>query len=179
MTTQIKSATDNIGTFDKDNPDIRFSRKRDVATSKEKSYNKSSYYREFDSLTMRWRNKADTEIGDRKVISRGEGIFSLLKATEDGYIELATGNWTKVKELKAEHERAYEEATDEIYGNYESYGADEGRDIWNMFLSEDGTDGFRNTGEIGTRGVQTNSSGSDEHSRGSHREKSVNTLSKF
>ncbi|MDY4838030.1 MAG: hypothetical protein SO160_00535, partial [Lachnospiraceae bacterium] len=33
--TQIKSATDNIGTFDRENPDIRYSLKRDAALEKD------------------------------------------------------------------------------------------------------------------------------------------------
>lgn len=37
---QIKSATDNIGTFDKDNPDIRYSKSKNIDFTDEKRYNK-------------------------------------------------------------------------------------------------------------------------------------------
>ena len=155
--------------------DIRYSSKRTVASGKKKSYNKSSYYNEFDSLAMRWRNKADTNIDDCKIISRGEDDFSLLKATEDGYIELARG---KYKDVRVEYERAYEEAINEIYGNYESYGTDEGRDVWDMQPSENGRDGFGYSEEVSGRELQANASRSDEHSGKSGREEFVNYSTK-
>ena len=175
--TQIKSATDNIGTFDEKQEDIRHSRKRTVASGKKKSYNKNSYYNEFDSLAMRWRNKADTQSGDMNIIS-GKGGFVLLEATDYGYTELARGTWSDMKELKAEYEQAHKETDKTVYEHYDSYGFDEGADDWNLQLSENGTDGNGNSENISRRRLQTDTERSNEYRRLGDKEKLIKSVSR-
>ncbi len=179
--TQVKSSDpvtyDNNGNviplserFNEKQEDIRYATKRTVASGKKKSYNKSSYYNEFDSLAMSWRYKANTKVGDVNIVS-GKGSFVLLEATEDGYVELARGNWSRVKELKAEYERAHKETNESLHNYSEEYGVDRGTDTWDMFDDEDRRYGLENNTDFEKRRLQTNSSGSDEHSRSSDKGK--------
>lgn len=170
--TQIKSATDNIGTFDGSNEDIRYSSKRTVASGKKKSYNKSSYYNEFDSLAMSWRYKANTKVGDVNIVS-SKGSFVLLEATEDGYVELARGNWSRVKELKAEYERAHKETNESLHNYSEELRFDGRTDTWDLFDDEDRGYGVGNSSDFGRQGLQSDSSGSDEHSKLGDKEESL------
>lgn len=170
--TQIKSAKDNIGTFDGSNEDIRYSSKRTVASGKKKSYNKSSYYNEFDSLAMSWRYKANTKVGDVNIVS-SKGSFVLLEATEDGYVELARGNWSRVKELKAEYERAHKETNESLHNYSEELRFDGRTDTWDLFDDEDRGYGVGNSSDFGRQGLQSDSSGSDEHSKLGDKEESL------
>lgn len=70
---------------------------------------------------MRWRNKTDTNIDDCKIISRGANDFSLLKATKDGYVELARG---KYEDVRTEYEQAYNNITDTLYGHLKKFRAE-------------------------------------------------------
>ena len=162
---QIKSATDNVGTFSKDNPDIRYSLKgisRDeVDKGKEKRHNKKRLYNEADTLFMQWSNSPSVPVGERKIFKRGSDWVWFKKA-EDGCIELFRN---KSKEVVREYERTYSEANNEIYGNSESVRSDQGRDIWNMLIPRNRGNDDRNVGQAGSEGLQVDAEGDREHLR--------------
>ena len=181
--TQVKSSDpvtyDNNGNvvplserFNEKQEDIRYATKRTVASGKKKSYNKSSYYNEFDSLAMSWRYKANTKVGDENIVS-SKGSFVLLEATEDGYVELARGNWSRVKELKAEYERAHKETNESLHNYSEELRFDGRTDTWDLFDDEDRGYGVGNSSDFGRQGLQFDSSGSDEHSKLGDKEESL------
>ena len=181
--TQVKSSDpvtyDNNGNvvplserFNEKQEDIRYATKRTVASGKKKSYNKSSYYNEFDSLAMNWRYKANTKVGDVNIVS-SKGSFVLLEATEDGYVELARGNWSRVKELKAEYERAHKETNESLHNYSEELRFDGRTDTWDLFDDEDRGYGVGNSSDFGRQGLQSDSSGSDEHSKLGDKEESL------
>lgn len=157
--------------------DVWYSVKRTVANNKKKSYNKNTYYNEFNSLAMQWRYQADTKVGDLNIVN-GKGGFALLEATEDGYVEIAKGNWNEMKELKAKYELAYKDVTDTFYGNIEGFRIEQRRNIRNMQPYENRGNDDRGRGRIGEKRREGESPRSDEHSWKSGKEESVNKSTK-
>ena len=128
----------------------------------DKESNKSySIYNEYATNIMIWANSASTKVGDIKIFKVRDG-FALIEATDDGYIELARSNY---KEVKAEYERAYKDADNEIYGNLESIRADKGRNIWNMQSNGERGDGNRDTQQAGSQRFQADTTRNNEDLR--------------
>ena len=92
-------------------------------------------YNEFWTEVHSWAHRATTNAGDMRVISdtrKGArpNTFCLFEADGDGdCTEIARGSYLEVLE---EYERAYAKTIDEVYVCVEAYGADKGRDIWDM-----------------------------------------------
>ena len=82
--------------------------------------------------------------------------------TEDGYIELASGNYENVRN---EYERAYNQTNNSVYGNIKTIRTEKGRDIWNMQSSEDGGNVNRNSGQNRRTISESNISTDNEHLR--------------
>ena len=118
---------------------------------------------------MQWAYNSETEVGDINIFNRNGREFVLIEATENGYVELANGEYEEMISF----ERSYKEATNEIYGNYEGYGADKGTDTWNLQPVKNRADGDRNTGAVSGQRLQTDSSADNEHLRSSNKGKSI------
>ena len=118
---------------------------------------------------MQWAYNPGTDVGDINIFNRNGKEFVLIEATENGYVELANGEYEEMISF----ERSYKEATNEIYGNYEGYGADKGTDTWNLQPVKNRADGDRNTGAVSGQRLQTDSSADNEHLRSSNKGKSI------
>lgn len=140
--------------------------KNDIDSGNNISY---SYYNEFTTNAMQWAYSASTKVGDKKIFSINGSGFALLKATEDGYIELAKGSY---EEVKIEYERAYDKADNEVYGNSEDIRSEQGRDIWDLQSDEERRNGNRNSRPTRGKGLQSDTAGSNEHLRRGDRGKS-------
>ena len=124
------------------------------------SHNKRSYYNESNSLFMRWSNSASTPIGDLRIFQRNNKTWALYEKTEDGCIEIIKGNY---KEVEKEYERAYKEANDTLYGHIEEFRLGKRGNIRNMFSSQDGSNDGRGVQQIGSKRLQTDTTGDDEY----------------
>lgn len=119
---QIKSATDNIGTFDGSNADIRYKRRASVQADqnsavakagekakndtavlekrKPKKYNKRSRYSETETLFMSWEN-GSAPVGERKSFYRF-GKIHFYEKTEIGCVELSRAQYSERNDLNVE-----------------------------------------------------------------------------
>ena len=132
---------------------------KNIDGSPKKSY---SYYNEFATNVMIWEKSASTKPGDAKIFNFKNSVFVLMEATENGSIEVARG---KYKEVKAEYERAYAKSTSEIHGNFESYGIEKGRDIWDLQHDENRGDALGDNAKTESQELQTDTSGNNEYLR--------------
>lgn len=116
---QIKNI-DNLNPTDS-NDDIRYS----VKTTRDK----------FRTNAMIWANSADTKVGDTKILFGGGKGFALLEATENGYIEIARGDYDVVKGAKDYYERT--NTAGEILDRYaESLETERRRNNWHFSAFE-------------------------------------------
>lgn len=116
---QIKNV-DNLNPTDS-NDDIRYS----VKTTRD----------EFRTNAMIWANSADTKVGDTKILFGGGKGFALLEATENGYIEIARGDYDVVKGAKDYYERT--NRAGEILDRYaESLETERRRNNWHFSTFE-------------------------------------------
>ncbi len=127
-----------------------------------------SYYNEYQTNALIWAKATERQPGDLKILNANGKYFALIEATEDGFIELAKGNY---KEMKSKYEQAYSNAVDEIYGNLESYETDKGRDNWDMQFYGEGRNGNGNPQQIKSQRLQDNSTRNDEHLRNGNKGK--------
>ncbi len=128
-----------------------------------------SYPNEFATNVMQWAYSTATKVGDIKIFNTNGQGFVLLKATEEGCIKLAQGNY---KEVKAVYERAYNRTNNEFYGNSKSIRSKQGRDIWDLQSDEERRNDNRNTRQTRSEGFQGYTAGSNEHLRTGNRRKS-------
>ena len=118
---------------------------------------------------MNWAKKADRKSGDARILyDPKRKKYVIIEALEDGYFEVAAGTYEAMEE---EYEQAYTRATDEVYGNTESFESAEGSDIWNLQFSQDGGNGRRNDSAVEGEGFQGDIAGSDQFLRGRHQGK--------
>ena len=122
-------------------------------------------YNEYQTNAMIWARASDRKPGDLNILNANGRYFALIKATEDGFIELKRGNY---KEVQAEYERAYRKANNKIYGNLEGIESDQRADIWDMQYVGDGGNAYRNGKQTESEGLQDNTSRNDEHLRNSN-----------
>ena len=150
--------------------DIRYSSKRTVASGKKKSYNKHTTYNQFNSVAMNWSRQADRMIGDLAIFAYDYDDFRLIEATENGYVELARGKYKNVRSI---YERAYRNSTDTLYGHLKEFRAEKRRNIWNLQPYENRGYDDRGSGQVGRKELQSDSTGSNEHSRLGDKEESL------
>lgn len=90
---------------------------------------------EFRTNAMIWANSADTKVGDTKILFGGGKGFALLEATENGYIEIARGDYDVVKGAKDYYERT--NRAGEILDRYaESLETERRRNNWHFSAFE-------------------------------------------
>lgn len=143
-----------------------------VYSKRQQTKKKSSVYKEYDSLAMRWANKAVRKKGDIGVISNEGKDFRLLEADGNGgFVELARGNYKKVSAI---YERSIRETDSSIRRDIEAYGLDKRRHNGDRSIrgGQPGYDG-RNNSTTSGESLQSNSSGNNEHNRTGDKGKSV------
>lgn len=143
-----------------------------VYSKRQQTKKKSSVYKEYDSLAMRWANEADRAEGDTKIFCKNGRDFRLLEADGNGgFVELARGNYKKVSAI---YERSIRETDSSIRRDIEAYGLNKRRHNGDRSIrgGQPGYDGRNNSTTSGER-LQSNSSGNNEHNRTGDKGKSV------
>ncbi|MEE1023758.1 MAG: hypothetical protein U0L48_01715, partial [Acutalibacteraceae bacterium] len=125
---------------------------------------------EFNTLAMQWAYNSETEVGDINIFNRNGREFVLIKATENGYVELASG---KYKEMKFEYERLHSEKDKSVYGTVNEIRTDKRTDMWYLQYDENRGNDVRDSKSTGSKGIQTDSSADNEHLRSSNKGKSI------
>ena len=138
-----------VGTNTKNSTDV----KKHIVKKKKTTYN------EFNTLAMRWAYSNNTNIGDSNILCRNGKEFVLIEATEDGYIELASGNYESVR---YEYERIYARAINENLRNTEEYRSSKGTDIWDNVNVRNRRNGNGISGENSREKFQSHTTGNDE-----------------
>lgn len=145
--------------------DLQFSiPKKDVAPRRKTRYN------EYATNVMQWANSASTKDGDVKIFNDRGKAFVLNMATEDGYVELARGNF---KEVNAVYERIHDEKVTSFHEDADEIRSQQRRSVWNIQSYENGGNDAGNSGPIGSKGLQTDTSRNNEHLRSSDKGKYV------
>lgn len=103
--------------------------KNSTDPSKRIAKNRKSRYDEFNTLAIQWAYSNKTNVGDTKVFNKNGKNYVLIEATEDGYIEIASGNYEKVRNI---NERVYRKQTLSFGMHFEKYRADEGGNRWDF-----------------------------------------------
>ena len=116
-------------------------------------------YDEYQTNAMRWARRTSTRPGDSTILNMNGKYFVLIEATEDGFIEIAKGNYKEVQR----YEQAYRRATDEIYGNTKGFETNQGRDIWDMQPDGNRGDGHGNNQQTESQRLQNDSAGDNEY----------------
>ena len=100
---QIKSASDNIGTFDKTKKDIRYSRSR-KKEEKDSVKSKKTWYNEFATNRMIWANSESTPVGS---VLRQEikGKVQFFLKTETGVLSIDKYEYKKIVSKENEYVR--------------------------------------------------------------------------
>lgn len=148
-----------VGTSTKNSTDV----KKHIVKKKKTTYN------EFNTLAMRWAYSNNTNIGDSNILCRNGKEFVLIEATEDGYIELASGNYESVR---YEYERIHEQENDSIYEHIEKIRSQQRPNMWNIKYDGGRTDGSGNSEYIGGEEFQNNTTGNNEHLRSGNKDTS-------
>lgn len=129
-------------------------------------------YDEFRTNAMIWANSANTQVGDTKIFNnRGKG-FVIVEATENGYIEVGSGSYKSVKEIK-ENYGTYRAG--EILDRYdESLEHQRRRYDWDISNSENNSTEGRTVG-LDSNKSYSNRTGNNEQSRGNSQKFSLKT----
>lgn len=131
--------------------------KNSTDPSKRIAKNRKSRYDEFNTLAMQWAYSNKTNVGDTKVFNKNGKNYVLLEATEDGYIEIASGNYEKVR---ADYENSYNKANNGVYGNIKRIRSEKRRNIRNNAFDKnrrnDDRDNGQNRNEISPNNITRN-----------------------
>lgn len=120
---------------------------------------------------MQWAYSNKTNVGDTKVFNKNGKNYVLLEATEDGYIEIASGNYEKVR---ADYENSYNKANNGVYGNIKRIRSEERRNIRNNTFDKNRRYDDRDSGQNRNEISQNNITRNNEHLRTSNQETSEN-----
>ena len=134
--------------------------KKSVDNSSANEHNKFSYRDEYTTNVMQWAYSAGTRPGDTKVFKARKG-FSLYEATQDGYIELYNGKYQEAKR----YEDSYGQRHLPLHGHLEALRSDQGRNIRNYRNDAIKRNDAGSSGRAGGKELQSDESGSNEHSR--------------
>lgn len=144
--------------------------KSSIDTERSVKYSNKTRYDEFTSLVMQWAYSASTEVGDTKIFANKSGKFSLFEKTENGYIEIARGNYKKVR---AEYERANNDTEKQFYEYSNKIRSERNRSMRNNISTEDGGDVNRSVGQVRSKGIQTDTTRNNKHLQSGDKGKSV------
>lgn len=136
-----------------------------IDDSSEMSY---SYPDEFSTNVMQWAYSASTKPGDVKIFNTIKNGFALLEKTEDGYVEIARGDYKEVKIV----EQSYRKSTDTVYVHTAMFKNGKTRNSSDNNIVENNGE-FNKSGEqVGGIGLQGNTARNIENLRSSDKGKS-------
>lgn len=130
---------------------------------------KKTSYNEFNTLAMQWAYSAGTEPGDLKILNRKGKEFVLLKATDDGYVELAAG---KYEEMKYIGQQYYNEPDNSVHVHSQVFKSSKARSAKNNDITENNSKHGYGSKKIGSEGLQNDPTGNAENLRSSDRRES-------
>ena len=142
----------------------------EVRYSKNVDRKSKSKYNEFNTLAMQWAYNPGTDVGDINIFNRNGKEFVLIEATENGYVELANGEY---EEMNFEYERLHSEKDKSIYESVNEIRTDQRTDMWDLQYDENRKNDDRDSKSIGIKKIQTDSSADNEHLRSSNKGKSI------
>lgn len=124
---------------------------------------RKNYYNEFHTNAMQWAYSASTKTGDTKILSVNGKSFALLESTEDGYIEIARGNY---KEVLGQYEEMQRRADNSFYGYAQKIRSDKSGNL-RTELSNKRVGGHvaEDSRQAGRERLQTDGTGNNEHLR--------------
>lgn len=125
---------------------------------------------------MQWAHSVSTEIGNTKFFPHKSGNFVLFEKTENGYIEIARGNYKKVR---AEYERANNDTEKQFYEYSNKIRSERNRSVRNNFSTEDGENVNRSIGQVRSKGLPTDAAGNSEYLQSSDKGKSVKFSNRY
>ena len=145
--------------------EVKNSLKQTDRDKAESTQNKKRLYNESDTLFLQWSNSPSVPARDRKVFKRGKE-WALFEKTEDGCVEMYRG---KYKKEVMYYGQTYAETNKSYDGYIEEIGADNGRDLRDLFGigDEKNADGFG--GQTESEKFQSDSEGDNEHLRSGNR----------
>ena len=154
--------------FDGSKKDIRFSMPGRPAKGQQKNVasKRKIVYNEYATNVMQWANSASTEVNDVKIFSDHSKSFVLNMATEDGYIELARGNY---EEVRLEYERLHQGENTSLYEDIKKIRSDQRGNLRDIQPDEIGEYAIRNPRPIGSEEFRSDSSRDSEHLRSSNK----------
>ena len=115
-------------------------------------------YNQFRTEAMIWANSAGTTVGDTKIFNRNGRDFVLLESTEDGYIEIANGNYKELKKL----EQQYREPNDSVHVYSKIVRNAKNGNIADDSVAEDGGEYEQGSRSARSKRFQNNTTGNDE-----------------
>jgi len=96
---------------------------------------KKSCYSQASTIASTWAGDPERKSGDFRVVPVDLNYSILVVANGNGGFDVLFEGF---HEEVGKNERAYRKATFEVYVGFETYGANKGRDIWNLQYDEDG-----------------------------------------
>lgn len=143
---------------------------------------RGSRYNEFNTLAMQWAYSASTNTGDTKIFNRKGKKFVLLEATDEGYVELASGNYERMKSL----ERKFERPRNTVYVHTRVFGNAKARNTADNSDTRYSGEYEQSGGQTRGKRLQSDTTGNAEHLRTSDKgmqteaglDKSASSISK-
>ena len=143
-----------------------FINRKSLNSIDEVRFSKNSKYDEFATLTMQWAYSADTKVGDLAIFNRKGKEFVLLKATNNGSIEIASGSYKKVRSV---YEQTYRGTANRFYEHSQGIESRQRDDIWTVFAAGDRGYDAGDGGQNESERLQADGSGDSEHLRRGNR----------
>ena len=131
---------------------------------------KKTVYNEYRTNALKWARNTDRRIGDVTILNANGKYFALIEATEDGFIELRTGNY---EEVHAEYERIHSEKDTSFYEDIEEIRTEQDTNLWDLQHVGHGRNDDRNGGQARSERIQSDTAGSNEHLRSGNKGKHV------
>ena len=149
---------------------IKFSKNTSNPNKKKRlAKNPKSYYSEFNTLAMQWAHGNKTKTGDITILNK-KGKSVLIEATDDGFIELKSGNYEDIKKEWMKYDRIQKEPTDVVDRIIDNAGINRGTSNWSSVYDGHRRNGNRNSETNKGTISKSNASTNDEHLRRSDNE---------
>ena len=139
----------------------------EVVRDSKKRYNKT-YTDEFRTNAMIWANSSTTQVGDTKILNNKGKNFVLIEATENGYVEIESGSYDKVRGL---YEQTHRETISSLYDYSKELQSEQGRDTFNLFNDEVRADDGRYSETTGVERFSNNKSRNAQYLQSSDKAK--------
>ena len=132
----------------------------DILFPGESKRKRKTTYNEYNTNVLSWAHSSATNPGDIRIFNRNGRNFVLVEATSDSYIELKSGSY---KEMKAYYEQAIKRADNQFYVYSDKIRAEGRGGLRDSFANRPRGYSDRNAGQVGGKGLQTDSTGNSEY----------------